>query len=280
MKPTCPVDPRTRPAKPAVRTPRLRTFFAFPQGARPGTLLHDILEHLDFTNGDLQARANLVAQKLEDYGFEPQWCETLCDMLARLLRVPLGGPGVSFTLGDIPRADRLIELEFFLPLERLSPERLREAFAVFPGLLPASWASWLERLRVLDFTPVHGFLRGFIDLVFSCDNRFYLVDWKSNHLGNTVQDYRPNALTDAMIREYYLLQYHLYVVALDRYLAMRLPGYRYENHFGGVYYIFLRGVDPEAGARFGIFHDRPPKPLIESLASTLLGKEVPEPVFA
>jgi exodeoxyribonuclease V beta subunit len=132
----------------------------------------------------------------------------------------------------------------------------------------------------LDFSPVHGFLRGFIDVVFSCDNRFYMVDWKSNHLGSTVEDYGPSALTDAMIREYYLLQYHLYVVALDRYLAMRLPNYRYENHFGGVYYIFLRGVDPEAGAHFGIFHDRPPKPLIESLASTLLGYGVPEPVFA
>jgi exodeoxyribonuclease V beta subunit len=138
----------------------------------------------------------------------------------------------------------------------------------------------LERLRVLDFTPVHGFLRGFIDLVFSCDNRFYLVDWKSNHLGNTFEDYGPSALTEAMIREYYLLQYHLYVVALDRYLAIRIPGYRYQDHFGGVYYIFLRGVDPETGTHFGIFHDRPPGPLVETLTSALLGNELRKPVFA
>jgi exodeoxyribonuclease V beta subunit len=254
--------------------------FRFPQGARPGTLIHDILEHLDFADGDLAARAKLVAQKLNEYGFEPLWCETVCEMLARLLRVPLGGPEKPFSLGDIPMADRLNELEFFLPLARISPERLRDAFVGFPGLLPKSWASWLERLRVLDFTPVHGFLRGFIDLVFSCNNRFYLVDWKSNHLGNTFEDYGPSALTDVMIREYYLLQYHLYVIALDRYLAIRIPGYRYQDHFGGVYYIFLRGVDPEVGPHFGVFHDRPPGVLVESLTSALLGNDVREPVFA
>ena len=188
--------------------------------------------------------------------------------------MPLVEPENSFTLADIPMANRLNELEFFLPLKRISPERLREAFAPFPGMLLGSEASWLERLRVLDFTPVHGFLRGFIDLVFSCNNRFYLVDWKSNHLGNTLEDYGPSALTEAMIREYYLLQYHLYVVALDRYLAIRVPGYCYENHFGGVYYIFLRGVDPETGSHYGVFHDHPSKSLVESLASTLLGNDV------
>ncbi|HBZ55910.1 MAG TPA: hypothetical protein DEO88_10935 [Syntrophobacteraceae bacterium] len=253
----------------------------FPQGARPGTLLHDILEHLEFTSPDRDPRATatLVSGKLSDYGFEPHWRDTLCNMLTRLVRVPLAGAGTTFTLAQIPMADRLNELEFFLPLERLNPDRLHQAFASCPGTPPRSWAAWLERLGMLDFTPVHGFLRGFIDLVFSYQNRFYLVDWKSNHLGHRLDDYSPNALAETMVREYYLLQYHLYVVALDRYLAARLPGYCYEDHFGGVHYIFLRGLPPDSGPPCGVFHDRPAKTLIASLASTLLGKEVPEPLF-
>jgi exodeoxyribonuclease V beta subunit len=271
--------------------------FRFPAGARPGTLLHDILEHLDFTSRDPEVMATLVGQKLEDYGFEPEWRATLCAMLDRLLKAPLGGPGWTFTLADIPNQDRLNELQFYFPLERLTPERLREAFASVAGevapdlagrtadlsqpntaglsdtfLTPRSWTSWLNRLQLLDFTQVHGFMRGFMDLVFHFDNRFYLVDWKSNHLGDSVEDYDPRGLADAMVREYYLLQYHLYVVALDRYLAMRLPGYRYEDHFGGVYYVFLRGVHPDVGPHYGVFRDRPPQTLIETLSSTLLGE--------
>ena len=142
------------------------------------------------------------------------------------------------------------------------------------SLSPDAWSAWLDQLRLLDFTPVHGFLRGFMDLVFQINRRFYLVDWKSNHLGNSVVDYAPNRLASAMVREAYLLQYHLYVVALDRYLAVRLPNYRYEDHFGGVYYFFLRGLDPDAGPHYGVFRDRPPQALIEALGSTLLGERL------
>jgi exodeoxyribonuclease V beta subunit len=272
--------------------------FRFPQGARPGTLLHDILEHLDFTNRDPQSMPSLVARKLQEYGFEARWQETLCVMIEKLLRVPLGNPEKPFTLADIANQDRLNELEFTFPLGRITPERLMAAFTAFPGatvsgltnqagdhhtqqqatlpwdtiLTESAWTSWLEHLRLLDFMPVHGFLRGFMDLVFRFDQRFYLVDWKSNHLGNKVADYGPRGLADAMVRQTYLLQYYLYVVALDRYLAVRHPGYRYEDHFGGVYYIFLRGLDPDTGLHYGVFRDRPPKPLIESLASVLLGR--------
>ena len=66
------------------------------------------------------------------------------------------------------------------------------------------------------------------------------------------------------------IQYHLYVIALNRYLRLRLPGYDYKNHFGGVYYIFMRGVDPDIGLEFGIFRDRPAADFIDKLSESLI----------
>jgi len=268
--------------------------FAFPAGAKTGILLHSILEHLDFASTESGAMEDLVHQMLRDYGFDLKWHDTVCAMLRKVLTVPLGqegqgqiDPGArgreaaeqdgnSFTLAQVVASERLNELEFYFPLETLTPERLQGVFAKWGAgplspVLPREWAEWLKRL---NFQPVKGFMKGFIDLVFRFDGRYYLVDWKSNHLGNHVRDYCPKALATAMQREYYVLQYHLYAVALDRYLAMRLRGYDYEKHFGGVFYIFLRGVDPAAGARYGVFHDRPLQGLIRDLSAVLAGDEV------
>ncbi len=126
------------------------------------------------------------------------------------------------------------------------------------------------RFPRLTFDPVKGFLRGFMDLVFRHEGRYYLIDWKSNHLGNSVIDYHQAALSRAMVENHYILQYHLYTVALHQYLKHRLEGYSYDDHFGGVFYVFLRGVDPEMGPEYGIFCARPDEEKIVQLAGVLL----------
>ena len=73
-----------------------------------------------------------------------------------------------------------------------------------------------------------------------------------------------------MIRDNYILQYHLYTVALHQYLKNRLEGYSYGEHFGGVFYIYLRGVDPEIGPEYGIFRARPDEETLERLCDVLL----------
>jgi exodeoxyribonuclease V beta subunit len=78
-----------------------------------------------------------------------------------------------------------------------------------------------------------------------------------------------------MTESFYRLQYHLYVVAIHKYLAARLPGYRYDSHFGGVYYVFLRGVDPEKGSDYGIYRHRPAAASIEALCTNLIGTVAP-----
>jgi len=123
---------------------------------------------------------------------------------------------------------------------------------------------------LLDFREVKGMLMGFIDMVFEHDGRYYLLDWKSNHLGNSIEEYRQDSLKRAMEENLYALQYLLYTVALNRYLSMRVRDYSYASHFGGVFYLFLRGVSSRKGDRSGIFFDRPSEELIDALTGMLI----------
>ena len=121
--------------------------------------------------------------------------------------------------------------------------------------------------------PKDGFIKGFIDLVFQFQGRFYLVDWKSNFLGARVEDYHRENLVRVMEDHCYPLQLNLYVLALHRYLKYRVPGYRYAEHFGGAYYLFLRGMDPGKEKGFGIYYELPEEGLIEALSQRLIGAE-------
>jgi exodeoxyribonuclease V beta subunit len=126
------------------------------------------------------------------------------------------------------------------------------------------------QLGRLALDPVNGFLKGFIDLVFRFEEKFYVVDWKSNWLGNQLEDYSQTALREEMRRQHYFVQYHLYTVALHKYLALRVPGYDYDRHFGGVIYLFLRGLDP-ARPDLGAFRDRPARGVVDQLSALLEG---------
>jgi exodeoxyribonuclease V beta subunit len=254
--------PETEPVKEPL------SIFTFPRGAKAGTLLHEILEQLDFTEKDSPLRKELIARKLKDYGLDLIWQEVIDSMVDRLLSVPLNAHGESFTLSRISNDDRLNELEFYFPLQPISPAKLRNILAGFKDM--EEFSGFSEHIDRLCFSPTWGFMKGYMDMVFQYGERFYLIDWKSNYLGNKVEDYRAESLIQIMKQSYYVLQYLLYTVALNQYLALRLPGYRYDTHFGGVYYIFLRGVHPDHGPGFGIYRDLPPQELINELSRNLI----------
>ena len=115
-------------------------------------------------------------------------------------------------------------------------------------------------------------LKGYIDLVFFHRGRYYLVDWKSNFLGSDRKSYGPEALSRVMKEARYDLQYTLYCLALDLYLRKKDAGYRYETGFGGAFYLFLRGMHPEAKNRPGVFFDRPKPSLIDRLRDRLVAR--------
>ncbi|MEW6665762.1 MAG: exodeoxyribonuclease V subunit beta [Thermodesulfobacteriota bacterium] len=248
--------------------PEPQGIFAFPAGTRAGSFLHDLLEHLDFCGEDEAAISRLIRDKLEGYGFAPEWEGTLREMIGRLLRVPLDPGDPDFRFSRVAVSERLNELEFYFPLKRIGPQVLVEVFSR-AGLheLPLEVP---ERLGRLEFSPQKGFMKGYMDLVFRYRGRFYLVDWKSNHLGPTVEDYGEQGMAAAMHKGTYILQYHIYALALHRYLKWRLPGYEYETHFGGVRYVFLRGVDPNRGPQYGIYRARPSEGLMRALEQALI----------
>ena len=142
--------------------------------------------------------------------------------------------------------------------------------------------AYVESLKQLRYESLTGFLNGSIDLVFTASddqgtNRYYLVDYKSNLLNlerdqnPVVQRYNDVWMADEMAYHHYILQYHLYSVALHRFLRHRIPDYDYEQHFGGALYLFIRGMlGPTAplqpnGEPFGVYFHRPDPQLISQL---------------
>jgi exodeoxyribonuclease V beta subunit len=159
---------------------------------------------------------------------------------------------------------------FFLPLTALRASGLAAVFRRHQGELPDPRI--VATIASLNFETVSGMLRGFIDLVFTLNGHYYLIDWKSNHLGLSSAAYTQERMLAEMLSSCYVLQYHLYCVALHRHLSRTLPGYDYESHFGGVFYLFLRGVDNSGSS--GVFSDRPTQSLIEDLDRLMSGVEV------
>ncbi|MFB3240237.1 exodeoxyribonuclease V subunit beta [Aeromonas salmonicida] len=229
------------------------SIFTFPKGARPGTLLHSLFETIDFQSAGGESLAHHIAALLAQDGFDEDWAPVLQKQVEAVLDTPLEtGFGEPVRLRDLAPERKQVELEFFLPMGRVTAPALT---ALCQQNDPLSRGN-----KPLSFATVQGMLKGFIDLVFEWQGRWYLLDYKSNHLGMSPADYSRPALEQAMAEHRYDLQYQLYSLALHRLLTLRLPGYDFEQHFGGVFYLFLRGM-PQGG----IFHTRPSRELVLGL---------------
>ena len=244
-----------------------RSIFDFPRGAAAGTCLHTIFERLDFTALTETHITSSARYCLLAHGYQEQWLPAVTGMISAVTHAPLITDSPGFSLSQLPKGSWQSELEFYLPIAQLSPDRL---CMLFDGLLdPELQGSFDAVLASLDFRQSRGMLHGFMDMVFLHEGRYYIIDWKSNHLGFTHHQYLPAELTRSMAEHAYILQYHLYTLALDRYLQQRLPGYSYEDHFGGAIYLYLRGVFT-ASPGCGIFHDRPSSEFIRRAHELML----------
>lgn len=240
-----------------------KTIFNFPRGARPGTFLHSLFEQVEFTRpaNDID-NTRMITELMDNALVEREWLPVLQQLVDTVLRTPLDGK--KLCLSDKGGQQRLAEMEFLLPIETLHATALNKLICRHDKLSAHADA--------LGFSQVKGMLKGFIDLVFEHQGKFYVLDWKSNHLGNDVSCYRGPDLNQAMIEHRYDLQYQLYSLALHRFLATRVPEYDYERHFGGVYYLFLRGIDGQPGN--GIFYARPSAAFITELEHLIDGESL------
>ncbi|WP_345828803.1 exodeoxyribonuclease V subunit beta [Erwinia sp. HDF1-3R] len=232
----------------------------FPRGAAPGTFLHGLFENIDFTQPVEEA---WLAEQLTSQGHDAAWLPVVQQWLMRILQTPLNETGV--TLSQLAPDKRQVELQFYLPIQRLmSAESLDRLIRHYDPLSAAC--------PPLNFQQVQGMLKGFIDLVFIWQGKYYLLDYKSNWLGASGDDYTPQAMALAMQSHRYDLQYQLYTLALHRYLRHRLADYDFEQHFGGVIYLFLRGVDGTASDN-GLYRTRPSAEFVNALDALFAGKE-------
>jgi exodeoxyribonuclease V beta subunit len=158
-------------------------------------------------------------------------------------------------LKDLAPHQRLNEVEFDFSTDRVDVEGLNALLEQTAG----------EILQPLEIETFQGMVNGIIDLVFEHDGRYYIADYKSNFLGGRFSDYGPLELKRAVLERRYDLQYLLYTLAMHRFLGQRLPDYRYSHHMGGVFYLFLRGMQPPSGPDCGVYFDLPDPSLIEAL---------------
>ena len=218
--------------------------------------------------------------------------------LDQLRHTPLGGPLGRFCLAELPPGERLNEMGFDLPLAvardggpgaggsaqpLITTKGLAQVFASHPGgLFGPTYARELERLSIAS----RGFLTGSMDLVCCVSGRWWVIDWKSNWLGERDPDGQPSAcgplhygqaaMVSQMVHHHYPLQAHLYLVALHRYLRWRLPDYEPSSHLGGYAYLFLRGLPGPSAADPvpGCLVERPPLSRVLAL-DTLLRQGTP-----
>lgn len=239
------------------------TMITFPRGTTAGSLLHEILERADLGDpGSLENR-QLVESVLLNYRFSSEWLEPIIKCLGDLANAVLDINNKSLTLGSIEEINRLNELEFCFPAEKISPGIVEKIIS------DIKTKKWDREIPGLNFQESTGFFKGFIDMVFQWDGKYYIVDWKSNFLGNNMKDYHFTSLAREMESNFYTLQYHLYTLALHRFLSLRDPGYSYDRSFGSVYYIFLRGIKAKSSS--GIFSHRPDYRIISALEKQICG---------
>lgn len=261
-------------------------FRSFPHGATVGSLTHKLMEYLaghfhlfmsdrkDLENNEFIQSRMKDAFRETGYSEDDKLKDMLLKGISQTLRIPLpklsDDDGIEIPLSQIPQNKMVPEMEFFLDapdslnLETILSVLARTASEQAKPLFSREYASLVQSLvrtpELRDSFDKNGVLNGIIDLIFEYRNKYYIVDWKTNWYGNSDSDYTPDRIRIAMGNAGYVLQSYLYSVALYRFLRQRGKDY---NSFGGVYYIFLRGMTD--GTENGIWFDVPPYECLKEL---------------
>ncbi len=239
----------------------------FPRGALVGNFLHEQLEWLageGFALAPDGPLAERLRKRCERAG-RATWAGDTVAWLSAAVALPL--PPLGVPLNQLTTI--LPEMEFWLPAARL-PAPVVDALCRM-HFLPGLDRPGLDR-PALPQRELHGMLMGFADLVFEQDGRYWVLDYKSNHLGPDAAAYAAPALAQAVLAHRYDVQAALYLLALHRLLRARLGNaYAPERDLGGALFFFLRGIDAPGA---GVFTLAPPLALIDALDALLQGGDV------
>ena len=208
--------------------------YTYPRGTAPGSALHAILEHTRPDHRDDWRRHLDHENQQWQLGLEPAQldaCETWLDAIYHSTL-----PQSGITLGDSKRGNHRSEYNFTLGSDDRAPLPVAQINRLLTAAgYPLNLHQHHRHIR---------YIRGEIDHIYQHDGRYYILDYKTNHLGNHPDDYTPAKIREAMNDHHYWLQAALYQVALHRLLKTRLPDYDPARHLGGIEYHYLRGIDP------------------------------------
>ncbi len=235
-------------------------FHLLRRGAKTGNFLHFIFENIHF--GDDSRWNSWLEEAIRRYvpGQQEVYLPMLHEMLQQVLYTNIGRESEPFTLADVGWQKRMTEFEFDFPVPSFPPESLH-------SLSDDQFSILIRSLHGLPGNELEGMMNGKIDLFFEHGGRYYILDWKSNYLGNEPAQYSPAALVKTMNENNYHLQYLIYTLAVKKYLESRLRHFDYHTQFGGVIYLFVRGV--RANSESGIFTHKPPLEKILALEKIL-----------
>ncbi|WP_006787253.1 exodeoxyribonuclease V subunit beta [Thiorhodospira sibirica] len=259
-------DDITQPAEPPDiygAPAKLAGIHAFPRGPATGLLLHAVLESLAEKGFDRWNRADqrtaaelhaLLAHHAQVYGMSDA-ISPLTSWLEAILHCECHFPdGNSFTISTLGSGQYHSELEFYLSVHGVSVKHLDQRITqaiLNPHARPA-----------LQEQQLHGLCKGFIDLIFCCHGRYYVLDYKSNWLGPNEASYSEAALQQCVLEKRYDVQAALYTHALHRHLQSRLPAYDPAKHLGGALFWFIRGIH---APNHGLLHLTLPDELAQNL---------------
>jgi exodeoxyribonuclease V beta subunit len=216
-------------------------FSDLPKGAKAGLFLHSIFETLDFTRPDTYEEQLTKAAIYYPSLYDAEQKGNYLQLIRHCMEVKIGDGPEAFSLNQVEPSKKLPELDFYFSFDN---HKKNELARIIPDI---------------EFTTdpeIEGVMHGFIDLFFEHNGKFYIVDWKSNFLGNRLEDYQQNGLLTGMRGNNYHLQYYIYTIAMKRFLEKKLPTFDYEKDFGGAIYLFLRGVRNLSNCT-GVFYARP-----------------------
>ena len=230
------------------------------KGAKTGNFLHFIFENLDFTKNEswkfIIDRAVKRFVPTESEEFQNQ----ILNMVDVVMNSSLQTDSDEFKLSSIPRNKCLHEMEFDYPVSLFSPRVLETL--VENGILISNEF----------YQQIEGLMNGKIDLFFENNNKYYILDWKSNYLGPRISEYSTENIQNAMSENNYHLQYLIYTYAVQKYLGLRLGSdFNYERDFGGVFYLFVRGMRKDQNS--GVFFHKPSQSQLNILENIFQSQE-------
>jgi len=229
-----------------------RNIFTFPKGATAGTAIHKLFEQeeFDFDTAESKDLSGMITEVLEEYRIDSEWMPVMQTMIHHILAADYRG----LDLRRVNSHDHLREMDFYFPIAKPDSSSLLQIIRS-------------ENVNATHPDKARNYLTGFIDLIVRQNGKYYILDYKSNYLGDNLDDYSNEKLSQEISSAGYDLQYHLYTVALVRHLKQTLPDFNYEEQFGGVMYLFVRGM--RAGSDNGIWFHKPDEKVITQLDEQL-----------